>query len=1153
MIKFKFCLVLAFFFATAIIGQEKLYFIQKIDTLKINFSNKYFISSTNVVPFSDSLVIRGNKLRTKDYKFSFIDGVISLSDSLEYSIFDTLYIFYKTYRYGLKKTYQKKTLVTKYDTSFRDSIRIIKLDPNAFTGDAIFGKGLQKSGTIVRGFTVGTNKDFTLNSGLRLQLSGKLSDDIEITAALTDENTPIQPEGNSEKLEELDKVFIEIKHKNAIGTFGDYDYNSNIGQFGVFSRKLQGLKAEVMFNDFNSNFAYATSRGKFNTNKFNGIDGVQGPYRLTGANNERNMIIIAGSEKVYLNGELLKRGENNDYTIEYSNAQITFRPKKLITSSSRITVEYEYSDRQYARNFLGNNSNFSLINKKFKIGVSYFSEADDKNNPIDLVLSDDDKKILANAGDNQQLAARSGVTEALPDSLGRIIGTYLKVDTLINNQNYSYYIYNPGNNYAIYNVVFSYVGENKGDYNSVSLGNYQFVGIGKGTYLPIKFLPLPQRKQLGNINLNYDFTKDISLIFELAGSEFDQNLFSNLDDKDNYGYARNIILNIKPIEFSLAGQNLGKLGVNLKDRFVESRFVSLERINSVEFDRYYNLDNSIIYDEILREYSINYLPNNYSLIAGKYGYIKKGDLFNSEKYNINVKSEKNNLFLINYDIDIVKSVSGIITANWIKQLGKVNYIYGFIKPGFEFSAEVKRENYNKKDSLTYNSLKFNEFSPTIDLISFMGLNFSYKYIFREDYNPINGKFEMFSSSKINSYNLTYKGVKEFSTEVLLTTRKLNYSKIFLQKGYSNSETVLFKSQSKFNLFMDLITGDLFYETFTEKVSRLEKVFIKVPIGQGNYIYKGDLNNNGIADENEFEQTIYEGDFIQTTIPTDELFPIINLKLNTRWRIDLNRLNLGKSLLEEFITNLSSETLFRVEENNKEKDIKQIYLLNFSKFLNDSLTIRGTNLFQQDIFLFRNSSTLSFRYRYTQRKSLNSYSSGVEKGYYRENTFRIRFALVKEIVNQTDLTFTADNYTAPEYLKRSRIVNSQLLSTDFSYRPYQIVEVGLIFSVGRDKDIYPIQPTIIDINAQGIRVTISFGGKGRLRIEGERKELSSNQTENIIPFEILKGNSFGKNFTGSLNFDYRIGSNLQTNLNYSLRKLGSSKVIHTLKAEARAYF
>ena len=116
-----------------------------------------------------------------------------------------------------------------------------------FTAEEIFGSRIEKSGTLVRGFTVGTTKDFTLNSGLRLQLSGKLSDEIEVVAALTDENTPIQPEGNTERLDELDKVFIQIKHPNATGTFGDYQLIRKQGEFGVMDRKLQGLMGEFNY------------------------------------------------------------------------------------------------------------------------------------------------------------------------------------------------------------------------------------------------------------------------------------------------------------------------------------------------------------------------------------------------------------------------------------------------------------------------------------------------------------------------------------------------------------------------------------------------------------------------------------------------------------------------------------------------------------------------------------------------------------------------------------------------------------------------------------------------------------------------------------------------------------------------------------------
>ena len=154
----------------------------------------------------------------------------------------------------------------------------------------------------MRGISLGTNKDLAVNSGLRLQLSGKISDEIEIVAALTDENTPIQPEGNTERLEELDKVFIEIKHKNASGVFGDYNYITSIGEFGKIERKLQGVLGNVDIENYGGSVSFASSRGKFNSMQLNGIDGVQGPYRLSGADNENDIIVIAGSEKVFLDG-----------------------------------------------------------------------------------------------------------------------------------------------------------------------------------------------------------------------------------------------------------------------------------------------------------------------------------------------------------------------------------------------------------------------------------------------------------------------------------------------------------------------------------------------------------------------------------------------------------------------------------------------------------------------------------------------------------------------------------------------------------------------------------------------------------------------------------------------------------------------------------
>jgi hypothetical protein len=56
---------------------------------------------------------------------------------------------------------------------------------------------------------------------------------------------------------------------------------------------------------------------------------------------------VSGSERVYVNGTLLKRGENNDYTIDYNAGEIVFTPLFTITSEMRIAIEYQFSDRNY--------------------------------------------------------------------------------------------------------------------------------------------------------------------------------------------------------------------------------------------------------------------------------------------------------------------------------------------------------------------------------------------------------------------------------------------------------------------------------------------------------------------------------------------------------------------------------------------------------------------------------------------------------------------------------------------------------------------------------------------------------------------------------------------------------------------------------------
>lgn len=1133
-------------------AQANYYTVTVTDTFLVRLDNKYNLSQISIVPFSEKVFLRGKFISPSDYKISYAASALSISDSIPYSIYDTIFVSYLAMRLSLRREYKNRTLFVKFDEKTGDTITTVLKGLKEISSESIFGKGIEKSGTIVRGFTVGTNKDFSLNSGFRLQLAGKLADDIELVAALTDENQPIQAEGNTERLEELDKVFIQVKHPNASAVFGDYVLSKKSGEFGNIDRKLQGLSGEFNYAGSEAYFSMASSKGKYNNNKFTGSDGVQGPYRLSGINSEKDIIIIAGTEKVYLDGEEMRRGEGNDYTIEYSNAQVTFTPKRLITSASRISVDFQYTDRKFQRNFFAGGVNTKLMDNKLGIKFQYMREGDDQDAPIDISLSDSDKKILANAGNDRNMAVKSGVALADADSLGVRKGSYQKIDTLISGNSYSYYLYNPGNAESIYNLTFSYMGESKGDYIKESLGNYRFAGLLQGNYSPVVYLPMPELKQIANLLIEAKPVKDLFVSLELAGSIWDKNRLSSINDGENTGKAYSAFIKLNPVDVKAAGIDFGKYGFSYKERFVQSDFTSPDRLNTVEFDRDYNIQSGTSGDERLRELALSAQPLQSLLINSSYGYLKRGDYFTSNRFNNLLVYEPDKNARVEYNLDFVSTENSYLKSKWYKQKANMFYRYQKLKPGIEYLFEDKRENLLVKDSLLQSSLRYAEYDPYLELENWYGIKLKAKYSFREDVSPVGGSFVTESNSTGQDYELSYSGIKEVNTNLKLTFRNKKYSDDFRKKGFLNNETILVKSQSRFNFFKKVLEGDLYYEVSTQRSAKLEKVFVRVQKGTGNYKYLGDLNNNGIADENEFEPTLFDGEYIIMTIPTEELYPVIDLKTNTRWKI--NFANIFKDgITGTLLSPVTTETSWRIEENSRQTDLKKIYLLDLGSFQDEKTTVRGSNQIQQDIFLFENDPALSFRFRYTQRKSLNQYFAAAEKGYYRERSIRINFKMIEEINNQTDIIFEDDNLRTAVTSNRNRLVTNSNISSDFSYRPEKNIEVGFKIKVGRSIDDYPSKPTTIDLNSQTLRFNLSFAGEGRLRIEIERNELTGNSNDNYVPFEVTAGNLLGKNYFGRLSFDYRISNNLQSSVNYEGRSQGGAPLIHTARGEVRAFF
>lgn len=1131
-----------------------------------------FLIKGSVTVYSDSTKLSAQSY-TIDYRYGriilkrfIIDEIIKDVNAERTSII----VAYKNLPFDIPDTYSRFEILNKIDTGKTDTVKVAEIRKD-FIEDIFAGSDLQKSGSLFRGFTLGNNRDLTLQSGFRLQMSGKLSKDIDITAALTDENTPIQPEGNTQKLQEIDRVFIELRTSNITTTLGDIDVNFSGSEFFNFSKKLQGVKANGLFDKTGIFVSGALTRGRFASNRFNGIDGVQGPYRLIGADNEVNIIVIAGSEKVYLDGIAMVRGESNDYVIDYSTGEVKFTNRRLITNASRIVVDFEYSDKKYSRSFIAGETKTSLFKDRLQLKVSYLRERDDRDKPIDFILNDTDRTIISQAGDDKLKASKSGVFFAGRDSTGKSLGLYVEVDTLVNNQQVKIYRYAPLDTNALYQVTFSYVGAGKGDYSSLSSVVYQFAGIGAGSYLPIVFLPLPVSYQAGDVGLTFNVTKSLSLNVEGTFSEFDANLFSDSDDSNNRGGAIVSSILFNPVNLKLGSLELGNVQLLYRNRYVNKQYSSVDRLNKVEYERVWDIQDSTNQNEVSNEIGFVIKPKEYFSFSSTGGNLRRGDKFNSLRGNVDLKFSGDSIGVpgVYYNADFISSKDEDIDYRgvWIRQNGNLDYRFlpfkdksgkpkfGTYRFNVLFSGEDKQIKSFRTDTINPASFRFYEVRPGISVTDIFSLDLSYNFAYRIDDQYNSGTLARLSNSYTHTYGIALRNTKfvTASADIVLFDRK--YAETFRVLGFPDSRTILVSSQSNFWFFNRAINANLFYKVSSERTAKQEVLFLKVPIGQGNYSYLGDLNGNGLQDENEFVLVNYEGEYIKIVRPTDQLFPTTDLQSSANFNIAPSRVfsTMDEGIVKDIITNVTFDTYLSVAEKSKDPEQNNIYTLKFSTFQNDQNTITGFNNIQQDIGIFENNDYFGIKLRYIQRKGFNQYYSGNERQLNIERTARLRLSFTPDLALITDYVSGIQRNFSPNLFSRNWNINSEGVISELVYKPTNTIETGFKIELKRSRDHYTTPLVTADLNIETFRFVYSLGGKGTVRAEISRNEALLSTNPLFVPFDLTKGLIVGKSYFVTVNFEYRISNFIQATLNYFGRAEGKSRFIHTGTAEVRAYF
>ena len=389
---------------------------------------------------------------------------------------------------------------------------------NGANADKLFNFGdVNYNGSFGRSISVGNTQDAVFNSQLNLQINGIIGDSIQIAAAISDNNIPVQPDGTTQQLNEFDKIFLEFKKKDWQIDLGDIDLRQNDAYFLKFYKRLQGISYQQNFNiDKNITnsilLSGAIAKGKFARNILAVQEGNQGPYRLQGNNNELYFVVLAGTEKVFIDGVQVQRGEDQDYIINYNTAEITFMPRRMITKDTRVQVEFEYADHNFLNSMLyaSNTTNFG---NKFKLNISAYTNADAKNSPINQTLDVPQKQFLANLGDSIQNAF---YPVAAKDSFSASQILYKKIDTIYNGQHDSVYVYSTNADSAKYSLSFIETGINKGNYiPAYTAANgkvYQWVapvnGIPQGSYEAAAYLVSPKKQTVISVGGEYLLDKN---------------------------------------------------------------------------------------------------------------------------------------------------------------------------------------------------------------------------------------------------------------------------------------------------------------------------------------------------------------------------------------------------------------------------------------------------------------------------------------------------------------------------------------------------------------------------------------------------------------------------------------------------------------------
>lgn len=1123
-----------------------LFFVQGLSAQEMNalykqitlspHSSKIQIDSTSINPnYFKIFDAQGKRVADSLYRVDFSNATLEL----QFSTNDSITVFYQKYPDFLTQRYQIYDPSRVVRNEAGRSVFQATPSTNRYAWSKPFD-GLQTAGSITRGVSVGNNQNAVLQSTLDLQISGRISEKVGIRASIQDNNIPIQQGGYSQRLDEFDQIYVELFSDRWAVRAGDLFLNNTTSRLMNFNKKVQGMSYRHEFGTESAKTTVEASgalvRGQYARSNFTGIEGNQGPYKLIGPNGELFVLVISGSERVFVNGVLLQRGENNQYMIDYNAGEITFTSLFPITSEMRIVIEYQYLEQNYTR-FITYNS-IKHEREKWHIGAYFYNESDSKNQPLQQNLSDAQIEILQQAGNNPELMlAPSAVPEQFSEN--RIL--YRKI--IINGVEVFEFSNDP--NEDLFQVRFTFVGALQGNYqlvNNQAVGRiFAYIppvnGVPQGDFEPVVRLVAPKKLQLLTLSGGVEPSEKTQINYEFGMSYNDQNLFSSIDNQENRGFAG--LVNVK--QRLLTTEN-HRLSFTSDWQWVEERFRTIERLFNIEFDRDWNLflptgNQSILQSGLLWQWK--------SMGEATYTFenLNFSSNFSGTRHHFRSRANRNN-WLWRQQGSATQTDGQFSKGHFYRNAASLTK--GFGKNWVQLSSQMEDvdENLKSTGEKTALSQRFNEWGAQLGRGDSTKVFAAFGILYRQNDSLSNGMVQRVNTS--TSYFVNTRLIQNERTQLAVF---LNYRNLVFTDNRPSEQSLHSRISYNDKYLNNLVQSQLLYETSSGTLAQQEFTFIEVEPGQGVYMWN-DYNNNGIQELEEFEIAPFPdlARFIRVFLPNQFFVQTHVQRLSNA--LIINPLSWqNKNDFWKWMSRFYNQTNFLLERRVR----RDPGTFDWNPF-GGSDDILGLNQnFRNTLFLHRGRQRYSVTHTYVYNRMRSLLSVGSQEAMNRNHQLQFTHLMKKTWL----------------FIGNSTMGLSSLESENFGLRNFEIVHYSIFpkisYLLSTNKNLALFFEHQNKENQTGNAETLgqwrwglsfNLAGVKNWTLNGEWAYVNNNFVgENFTPvaFQMLEGLQPGRNQTWRLMVQKNLTQFLDINLSYQGRVSEDAPAIHTGNVQLRAFF